>query len=200
MNRAPLQSRQPGRRFVTGLGSSAPEKISEFGRRTVRRGGAEALPVEEEQHRDLRLAKPGDALEYRPIDGLEVARGTADDAKHLRGRGLPLQRLLGLVEQPHVLDRDHGLVGEGLEQVDLALWRLAGLRPVDADDAHRHAVLQHRRADHAPPAAGLGDRRASRTADRTRRLRSQASFAPGSPARRWSARRPASGTGRAPAR
>ena len=26
---------------------------------------------------------------------------------------------LRLVEQPHVLDRDHGLVGEGLQQLDV---------------------------------------------------------------------------------
>ena len=29
--------------------------------------------------------------------------------------------LLDLFEQPHVLDRDHGLVGKGLDQLDLAL-------------------------------------------------------------------------------
>ena len=41
--------------------------------------------------------------------------------QHLGGRGLLLERLgqlararLHLVEQPHVLDRDHRLVGEGL--------------------------------------------------------------------------------------
>ena len=46
--------------------------------------------------------------------------------QHLRGRGLLLQRLaqiararLHLVEQPHVLDRDHRLVGEGRDQLDL---------------------------------------------------------------------------------
>ena len=44
----------------------------------------------------------------------------------LRRRRLLLQRLgqlacarLHLVEQPHVLDRDHRLVGEGLDQLDL---------------------------------------------------------------------------------
>ena len=49
-----------------------------------------------------------------------------DDLQHLRGRGLLLQRLgqlararLHLVEQPHVLDSDHRLVGEGLDQLDL---------------------------------------------------------------------------------
>ena len=41
------------------------------------------------------------------------------------GGGLLLQRLLRLVEQPHVLDRDHRLVGEGLEQRDLLSRRTA---------------------------------------------------------------------------
>ena len=52
--------------------------------------------------------------------------------QHLRGRRLLLQRLgqfararLHLVEQPHVLDRDHRLVGEGRDQLDL----LVGERP-----------------------------------------------------------------------
>ena len=56
----------------------------------------------------------------------------ADDLEHLGGRGLLLQRLgqiararLHLVEQPHVLDRDHRLVGEGRDQLDL----LVGERP-----------------------------------------------------------------------
>ena len=55
-----------------------------------------------------------------------------DDLQHLRGRGLLLQRLgklararLHLVEQPHILDRDHRLVGEGRDQLDL----LVGERP-----------------------------------------------------------------------
>ena len=38
----------------------------------------------------------------------------ADDLQDVRRRGLLLERLLRLVEQAHVLDRDRGLVGEGL--------------------------------------------------------------------------------------
>ena len=57
----------------------------------------------------------GDRVEHR----LHVGRATADHVQHLGCRGLLLQRLLGLVEQPHVLDRDHRLVGEGLQQLDL---------------------------------------------------------------------------------
>ena len=42
-----------------------------------------------------------------------------DHLEDVGGGGLPLQRLPGLVEQPRVLDRDHGLVGEGLQQLDM---------------------------------------------------------------------------------
>ena len=50
----------------------------------------------------------------------------ADDLEHLGGRGLLLQRFrkvagpgLHFLEQPHVADGDHRLVGEGLQQSDL---------------------------------------------------------------------------------
>ena len=46
-----------------------------------------------------------------------------------RGRRLPLERLLGLVEQAHVLDRDHRLVGEGLEQSRSGGSRMRRSRP-----------------------------------------------------------------------
>ena len=51
--------------------------------------------------------------------------GDGDDAEDLAGCGLLLKRLAQLLvrsepsEQPHVLDRDHGLVGEGFEESDL---------------------------------------------------------------------------------
>ena len=50
----------------------------------------------------------------RVEDRLEIGRRAGDDAEDLARRRLLLQRLLGLVEQPHVLDRDDRLVGEGL--------------------------------------------------------------------------------------
>ena len=39
--------------------------------------------------------------------------------KNLARRGLLLQRFLEFLKQPHVLDGDHGLVGEGFEKFDL---------------------------------------------------------------------------------
>ena len=53
----------------------------------------------------------GDGIEHR----LHVGGRAGDHFEDIGRRGLSLQRLLGLVEQPHVLDRDHGLVGEGAE-------------------------------------------------------------------------------------
>ena len=48
-----------------------------------------------------------------------VGRRSTYYVQHVSSRGLPLQRLLRLVEQPHVLDGDHGLIGEGLQQGNL---------------------------------------------------------------------------------
>ena len=55
-----------------------------------------------------------------------------------------LQRLLGLVEQPHVLDRDHRLVGEGLQQRDLLVGERAGVGRGRRDAADRPALAQQR--------------------------------------------------------
>src|SRR4029450_11575090 len=71
------------------------------------------------------IAEPGRTLRDRIEDGLHVGRRAADDAQNLARRRLTLQRLgelavarLHLCEQPHVLDRDDGLIAERLEQRD----------------------------------------------------------------------------------
>ena len=66
--------------------------------------------------------RPADArgiLQHLLEHRFQFARRGADDLKNLRGRRLLLQRLrevarsrLHLVEQPDILDRDHGLIGE----------------------------------------------------------------------------------------
>ena len=79
------------------------------------------LTVEAEDQRALGLAQPDRILGQRLEDRLEVERGPADHLEQLAGRRLLLQRhpqlavaRLQLLEQPHVLDGDDGLVGEGL--------------------------------------------------------------------------------------
>jgi hypothetical protein len=57
---------------------------------------------------------------------------------------LLLQGLTQLIEKPRVLDRDNGLVGEYLEQLDLLLGKWTHLGAADADDADGD-VLSHQR-------------------------------------------------------
>ena len=57
----------------------------------------------------------GHNIEHR----LNIRRRTGDNAQDFTRRCLLLQRFLQFLEQPHVLDGDHGLVGEGFKQLDL---------------------------------------------------------------------------------
>src|SRR5262249_29124084 len=65
----------------------------------------------------------GGALDDSVEDRLHIRRRAADDAEHLGRCRLMLQRLaqfsvafLQFFEQPHVLDRDHGLVGKSFKE------------------------------------------------------------------------------------
>jgi len=108
------------------------------------------------QRAEFGLADARCVLQHGLEHRLNFAGRARYDAEHLRCRGLLLQRigklvralLLGL-EQPRILDRDHRLVGEGLEQCDLFL----GKRP------HLHATDQNR-SDRLPlPQQRSGERR-----------------------------------------
>ena len=83
-----------------------------------------------------------------------------DDLQHLRGRGLLLQRLgqlararLHLVEQPHVLDRDHRLVGEGGDELDLLIGEWAYRLALQDDHADGCSFAQQRNTQHGMKAA-----------------------------------------------
>ena len=64
-----------------------------------------------------------DGLEHR----LHIVGRAGDHLEDVGRRGLPLKCLPGLVEQPHIFDRDHRLVGEGLQQLDMMGGERAGL-------------------------------------------------------------------------
>ena len=59
----------------------------------------------------------GDRVE----DGLNVARGFAHDLQDIRGRRLPVEGFLCLLEEADVLDGDRGLVRKCAQQIDLLL-------------------------------------------------------------------------------
>src|SRR5262249_47525193 len=83
----------------------------------------------------VRLAQSNSRLHQRLQHCLQIEGRAADDLEHVGGGGLLLQGFaqvararLYLVEQPHVLDSDDGLVGEGLDQLDLLIGeRLYGI-------------------------------------------------------------------------
>ena len=102
--------------------------------------------------------------DQRVEDRLQVERRAADHLEHIGGRGLLLQGLaeiarcvLHLVEQPDILDRDHRLVGEGGDELDLLLGeRLDPLaRQHDHADRLRSRAATARRACVRWPASAV---------------------------------------------
>ena len=84
------------------------------------------IPLVESQHHVINPTNPGGAFDDGIEHRLHVGRRAADDTKHLGRCRLVLQGLaqfcvtvLSSLNKPHVLDGDDGLVGEGLEQLDL---------------------------------------------------------------------------------
>ena len=65
------------------------------------------------------IAKPRGIFRDHIQHRLYVRRRAGDDAQDFTRRRLLLQRFLEFLEQPHVLDGDHRLVGEGFKQLDL---------------------------------------------------------------------------------
>ena len=72
--------------------------------------------------------------------------------------------VLDLVEQPRVLDRDHGLVGEGPQQRDVLVGEGAGVFARHPDRADGAAFPHHRRADRGLDAERCRTRRAPSSA------------------------------------
>ena len=145
---------------IAGLWQEAaarPDEIA-IGRRRIEYGRrVEGTVVVAVQHAELGLANARGVLQH----GLEYRRQLAgragNDLQHLGGCGLLLQRFaqlararLHLVEQAHVLDRDHRLVGEGGDELDLPVGEWANLVTRQYDHADRAAFAQERNAENGP--------------------------------------------------
>ena len=61
--------------------------------------------------------------------------------------------LLDLLEQAHVLDSDHGLVGEGLQQFDLFIGEWPDLSSANMNDPDGQAFAKQRRREYRANAA-----------------------------------------------
>ena len=121
------------------------------------RGQAQVVPVKLEDGRVVGPAEPRGAAGDRVEHGLEVRRRRADDPQDVGGRRLLLEAFrevavarLQLLEQARVLDRDHRLLGERLQQRDLRVGERA-------EDRARHpdrpdgAAPEHERDGQVAP-------------------------------------------------
>ena len=102
--------------------------------RTVMGDEKEPIAVAAEDGGIPRLAQARGALGHRVEHRLDVGRRAADHPEDVGGGRLLLERdpqlgvaRLQLLEQADVLDGDDGLVGEGLEQLDLVVREPPGL-------------------------------------------------------------------------
>ena len=100
------------------------------------------------------VADANGVLQYSLKHRLQLARRRAYDPQYFRGGSLLFQQfgelasalLLGL-EQPHVLDRDHRLVGESRHQVDLHVGEGVHFIAGEGEDADRCPLAQERHTE-----------------------------------------------------
>src|SRR5204862_7155679 len=104
----------------------------------VRRGHLEEFAMSLIYESRLRLGEPSCVADDDVEHATQIERGARDHLEHLCGGGLALERLLRLVEQAHVLDRDRRLVRERLRELDLSLGERPRLAPPH-DDHAEHA-------------------------------------------------------------
>ncbi len=97
----------------------------------------------------LGFAKPCRVLNQCIQNRLKIKRRAAYDFQNFAGRRLLVQSLaqitiafLQFFEQPHILDGDHGLVGEGFEKGDLLLGERPNLRTADPNNPDCHTFSQ----------------------------------------------------------
>ena len=91
------------------------------------------------------LAQPQRLFQHRIEHRREVAGRGIDDLQHLGGRGLLLQRLARLGDEPRVLHRDDRLRREILQQRDLLIGERPHLVAMDRDDAEQPLVPAERK-------------------------------------------------------
>src|SRR5262249_33497986 len=131
-------------------------KLKAAGRNIVGSGGTAAFAIVAEDHAVLGTANTDGILQQRREDALEVEHRPADGFEHLgRGSLLPqrfaelLPSRLNLVEQANVLDGDHGLVGEGFDQLNLLVGKRPDLGAYQRNDADRDSFSQKWHAEHS---------------------------------------------------
>ena len=127
MDGRPLDGNSADERAATHGDGVAACVFGQFRRGVaIERSGAVTIAFESPNDREIPLAQTRCSLNDRVEHRLQVVWRAADDVEHFASRGLVFKRFLQLararlhlLEEPHILDRDYRLVGEGGDQVDL---------------------------------------------------------------------------------
>src|SRR5215471_14229480 len=110
-------------RRVVGGRISLPQHVGKGARQSADGNRAEPLAVIKLQAALCDTAETVRFFQYRVEHWREVAGRGIDDLQDFSGRGLLLQRLARLGQEPRILDRDHRLVGKRTDQFDLPLGK-----------------------------------------------------------------------------
>ena len=107
-----------------------------------------------DEHRVLGPAEAPRAARDDVEHGLKILGRSRHDGEDLADRRLPFQRLLRLVEQAHVLDRDDSLVREGFDDLDLARVEAGRVELAQQDRSDRGPLSDQRGGQEATLARG----------------------------------------------
>jgi len=134
------------------------------GQAAAGRGEADELAVDLQDARGQSPEQPHRVVDDRLEHRLQLGLCLADHTENLGRGGLPIERLdevtiasLQVLEETHVLDRDDGLIGEGLEQRDFVVGEAAGLPSSHGDRPERFVVTEKGHRHHASIPASTGD-------------------------------------------
>src|SRR6516225_8088967 len=116
-------------------------KRSVFFRVTSRGDGRHAFAVIKTERAECGPAQGMRLFQNRVENWGEVAGRGVDDLQYLGGRGLLLQGLARLVDQPRILHRNDCLCGEVVQQCDVLVGEWSYLLAVYRDRAEERAVF-----------------------------------------------------------
>src|SRR5262249_3121725 len=115
-------------------------------------GQVDELAVEQKHVAVFSVAESESAVRNGVEDWLDVGRRSRDHPQDLARCGQVAVASLQFLEEPHILDSDHSLIGKGPQQLNLAIRERAGLCARPLDDADGSTFPQHGDEEAASPA------------------------------------------------
>src|SRR5262245_25134778 len=115
------------------------------------------LAVKPQDEAGIGAAKSSSVFDERLKHRLKIEGGSADHLKDLACRSLLFQgfseiavTFLQFLEQPHILDSDYGLVGEGRDQLNLLICERPDRLSPDHDHSNGDTFPEHGSSKYGP--------------------------------------------------